>query len=528
MTQKNKQGEIKQQSNSGWLGFIERAGNALPHPVVIFLILAAIIILVSELTYRMGLSVEFYDSRAGETVEIVARSLFNAEGLAYIFNNAVKNFTGFAPLGTVLVAMLGVGVAEWTGLLGNAIKKVVHSVPRSLLTATVVLVGIVSNIASDAGYVVVIPLGAAVFAGAGRHPIVGLAAAFAGVSGGFSANLIVGPTDALLSGLTNAALQSAGIDYTVSVTGNWYFMIASTVLLTIIGTWVTEKVIAPRFADYNPANAEEADGENEIDKVGQELTDLENRGLRNAGIALLILAVIMAFLMVPENGALRALDESTGQMTLSNFLSNGLIFAIFLLFAIPGIVYGKTVGKINSSDDFVEGMTQSMRSMAGYIVLAFFASQFINYFSYTNLGTILSVNGANFLESIGFTGIPLILAFIILGAFLDLFLGSASAKWAIMAPIFVPMMFQLGLTPELTQMAYRIADSVVNIITPLMSYFAMILVFMKRYDKNSGLGTLISTMLPYSIAFLISWSLLLVVWYYLGIPLGPGAPIVLP
>ncbi|MBG9987884.1 AbgT family transporter [Aerococcaceae bacterium DSM 111176] len=528
MSQKKNQGELQQKGNSGWLGFIERAGNALPHPVVIFLILAAIIILVSELAFRLGLSVEFFDSRAGENVEIAARSLLNGEGLAHIFNSAVSNFTGFAPLGTVLVAMLGVGVAEWTGLLGNAIKKVVHSVPPSLLTATVVLVGIMSNIASDAGYVVVIPLGAAVFAGAGRHPIVGLAAAFAGVSGGFSANLIVGPTDALLSGITNAALSSAGIDYSVSVTGNWYFMIASTFLLTLVGTWVTEKIIAPRFSDYTGADVSESDEDNEFDKVGQALTDEENRGLRNAGITLLILVAIMAFLMIPENGALRSLDEATGQMTLDNFLSNGLIFAIFLLFAIPGLAYGATIGKIQNSDDFVESMTQSMRSMAGYIVLAFFAAQFINYFSYTNLGTILSVNGAIFLESIGFTGIPLILAFILLGAFLDLFLGSASAKWAIMAPIFVPMMFQLGLTPELTQMAYRIADSVVNIITPLMSYFAMILVFMQRYDKRSGLGTLISTMLPYSIAFLIAWSLLLVVWYVIGLPLGPGAPIALP
>lgn len=498
---------------NGLLGSIEELGNKLPHPVVIFVILALIIIVISEITARAGINASYFDPRTNEDVTTYAVSLMNKEGIAYIFNNATSNFTGFAPLGTVLVAMLGVGVAEWTGLIGDTLKKLIRSVPTRLLTAVVVLAGIVSNIASDAGYVVVIPLGAIVFAGAGRHPIAGLAAAFAGVSGGFSANLIIGPTDALLTGITNAALESANIDYSMSVTGNWYFMIASTVILTIVGTWVTTKIIEPRLGQYN--------GEYMPDD--EPLTELENKGLRRAGIALLIFIVIMAVMLIPENGALRALDEASGQMTMDYFLSNGLIFAIFFLFAIPGLVYGMTIGKIKSSHDFVESMTESMKSMGSYIVLAFFAAQFINYFSYTNLGTILSVEGAEFLENIGFKGLPLIISFIVLAAFLDLFMGSASAKWAIMAPIFVPMMFNLGLTPELTQIAYRIADSIVNIITPLMSYFAMILVFMKRYDKRSGLGTLISTMLPYSIAFFISWVLLLVIWYFTSIPIGPDA-----
>lgn len=498
---------------NGFLGSIEELGNKLPHPVVIFVILALIIIVISEITARAGINASYFDPRTNEDVTTYAVSLMNKEGIAYIFNNATSNFTGFAPLGTVLVAMLGVGVAEWTGLIGDTLKKLIRSVPTRLLTAVVVLAGIVSNIASDAGYVVVIPLGAIVFAGAGRHPIAGLAAAFAGVSGGFSANLIIGPTDALLTGITNAALESANIDYSMSVTGNWYFMIVSTVILTIVGTWVTTKIIEPRLGQYN--------GEYMPDD--EPLTDLENKGLRRAGIALFIFIVIMAVMLIPENGALRSLDEATGQMTMDYFLSNGLIFAIFFLFAIPGLVYGMTIGKIKSSHDFVESMTESMKSMGSYIVLAFFAAQFINYFSYTNLGTILSVEGAEFLENIGFKGFPLIISFIVLAAFLDLFMGSASAKWAIMAPIFVPMMFNLGLTPELTQIAYRIADSVVNIITPLMSYFAMILVFMKRYDKRSGLGTLISTMLPYSIAFFISWVLLLVIWYFTNIPVGPDA-----
>lgn len=502
----------QKESSRGFLGKIENIGNKLPHPAMLFVILALIIIVISEIVARSGISATYFDARVGEDVTVNAISLLNGEGLSYIFNSATSNFTGFAPLGTVLVAMLGVGVAEWSGLIGDSLKKLVKSVPTALLTSVVVFAGIISNIASDAGYVVVIPLGAIVFAGAGRHPIAGLAAAFAGVSGGFSANLLIGPTDALLTGITNAALESAGIDYTMTVTGNWYFMIVSSFVLTVVGTIITEKIIEPKLGEYTGSYKPD----------DEPLTDLQMKGLKLAGLSVLIYVAIIAFLLVPENAPLRALNDE-GVMTMDNFLNNGLIFAIFLLFVIPGYVYGKVLGKIKNSNDLVEGMTQSMSSMGGYIVLAFFAAQFINYFSYTNLGTILSVNGAGFLKSIGFTGLPLIIAFTLLAAFLDLFLGSASAKWAIMAPIFIPMLYNLGLTPELTQIAYRIADSTSNIITPLMSYFAMVLVFMKRYDKKSGLGTLISTMLPYSLSFLAAWIILLVIWYFTGLPVGPEA-----
>ena len=499
--------------NKGFFGMIERVGNRLPHPVVLFILLAVGLIVLSEIIARFGVTVDYTDA-AGESVVVEAVSLMTGDGLAYIFNSAVTNFTGFAPLGTVLVAMLGVGVAEWTGLIGTTLKRLLQNVPTSLLTAAVLFAGIVSNIASDAGYVVVIPLGAIVFAAAGRHPIAGLAAAFAGVSGGFSANLMFGPTDALLAGITNEALTSAGYNYEVAVTANWYFLIVSTFVLTAVGAYVTEKIVEPRLGEYT--------GDYQPDD--EPITDDEKRGMRNALIALVLFLAVMAFLMIPENAPLRALNEDTGQMTLDNFLANGLLFMIFLLFAIPGYFYGKTTGKIKNSHDLVTGMTEAMRSMGGYLVLAFFAAQFINYFSYTNLGTILAVSGARVLEGIGFVGLPLILGFVLVTAFINLFIGSASAKWAIMAPIFVPMLLELNIAPEMTQMAYRIADSSTNIISPLMSYFAMIIVFAQRYDKKSGIGTLVSTMLSYSIAFLIVWALLLVVWYYLGLPLGPGAP----
>ncbi|WP_423190035.1 AbgT family transporter [Alkalibacterium sp. f15] len=504
-------------SNKGFLGFIERVGNGLPHPVIIFVILALAIIVISEIVARFGVPVEYFSAAEGDFVSVEAVSLMSSDGIAHIFNSGVTNFTGFAPLGTVLVAMLGVGVAEWTGLISTTLKKLLKGVPTGLLTASVVFAGIISNIASDAGYVVVIPLGAIIFAGAGRHPIAGLAAAFAGVSAGFSANLIFGPTDALLVGITNEALTAGGIDYDVAVTANWYFMIVSTFVLTAVGAFVTEKIVEPRLGEYNGSYKPD----------DEPITDIENKGMLNAFISLLVFLGIMAFMMVPENGAFRALDEATGNMTLDTFLRQGLLMMIFLLFAIPGYFYGKTTGKIETSHDLVKGMSDSMSSMGGYLVLAFFAAQFINYFAYTNLGLILAVSGAEFLEAIGFVGLPLILAFIIVTAFLNLFIGSASAKWAIMAPVFAPMLFEVNIAPEMTLMAYRIADSSTNIISPLMSYFAMILVFAKRYDEKSGLGTIISTMLSYSIAFLIAWTLLLIVWYVIGLPLGPGAQIIL-
>ena len=509
----NKKKKTQDDRASGFLAWVERIGNALPHPAMIFVIMVVILAVVAQISYMRGVSVDFFDAREGEVVEIAAVPLLNAEGIRHIFGTAVTNFTGFAPLGTVLVAMLGVGVAEYAGFFDAGLKKLLSNVPSVVLTATVVFVGIISNIASDAGYVVVIPLGAMIFLTAGKHPLAGLAAAFAGVSGGFSANLIFGPTDALLSGLTNEALKAANIGATVDVSGNWYFLIVSTFFLTIVGTLVTELVVIPNLGEYK--NTSKFDTESEV-------TDLEKKGLKRAVIALVIYLIVLGLLMFPENAILKEADQY-GDININTFLQNGLIPALFLLFLIPGLTYGKTVGTIKDSNDLVKAMAESMESMGGYLVLAFFASQFVALFAYTNLGTILSVNGANFLNSIGLKGTPLIILFILLTGFLNLFMGSASAKWAIMAPIFVPMFFELGLSPELTQMAYRVADSSTNIISPLMSYFAMIVVFMQKYDKESGLGTLISTMLPYSMAFLAFWTLMLIVWMKLGWALGPGA-----
>ncbi len=499
----------------GFLKGVEKVGNALPHPAMIFVILSVIVIIISHFAAKSGMHVTYFDAKAGEEVTKEAVSLLNWEGLRFIFNSATDNFTSFAPLGTVLVAMLGVGVAENSGLFSSVLKKMLSNVNPTLLAATVVFVGVISNIASDAGYLIVVPLGALIFANAGRHPLAGIAAGFAGVSGGFSANLIIGTTDPLLTNITNAALKASKIDVQLAPTCNWYFLIASTFLVTIIGTLVTTKIVEKNLGEYQ--------GEYEPDNTP--LTDVELRGLRNAGISVLIYIVIMALLMFPEGAPFRTFDEVANAVNLKEFLGHGLILALLLLFLIPGIAYGKTVGTIKNSQDLVKHMADAMSGLSGFLVLAFFCAQFVEYFSQTNLALILAKNGADFLKSINLNGAPLLILFILVSAFINLFIGSASAKWAIMAPIFVPMMYEIGLSPALTQVAYRVGDSCTNIITPLMAYFAMVVVFMQKYDEDAGLGTLTSMMLPYSLSFLGAWTIFLVIWYLLGIPVGPDAPL---
>ncbi len=505
----------KKMKKKGFLNMVERVGNGLPHPATIFVILCVGIIVLSAVLAKMGVGVTYtgLDRATMEIKEltVTVQSLLTPDGIRYMFESAVNNFTSFAPLGTVLVALLGVGVAEGTGLIGTLLRKLVTSTPKRLITVVVVFAGVVSNIASDAGYVILIPLGAVVFLSFKRHPLAGIAAAFAGVSGGFSANIIFGPTDALLAGITQESAQMAQAGYEVGIASNWYFLIASTILITIVGTIITEKVVEPRLGAYKGK------------KLVEDITDItpeEKRGLKFAGIALLLFAIFMALLVVPEWGPLR--NPETGEVLKSPFM-NSMVAIIAMAFFIPGVAFGIGKRDIINDKQVINLMGKSMASMGGYIVLVFFAAQFVAYFNHTNIGTVIAVKGADFLGNANITGIPLILGFIAVAAFINLFMGSASAKWAIMAPVFVPMFMELGNSPELIQMAYRIGDSSTNIISPLMTYFALIVAFAEVYDEDMGIGTLISTMVPYSIAFLISWSVLLIIWFALGLPLGPGA-----
>ena len=499
-----------------YLTVVEKVGNALPHPATLFLIFAILVLILSWVTSLFDISAVMpaMPGKDPETIQPV--NLLSEEGLHMILTEMVTNFTGFAPLGVVLVAMLGIGVAESSGLIGTVLRLLVLSAPKNLLTFTIVFAGILSNTASEVGYVLLIPLAAIIFLSVGRHPIAGMAAAFAGVSGGYSANLLLGTIDPLLAGLSQEAAAILSPGYQVNAAANYYFMFASTFFIAIAGTWVTEKLVAPRLGEYK--------GDTDIESVGALSAD-EKRGLRFATVALVIITGLLLWGVVPENGFLR--NPETGSVLHSPFMG-GIISIIFLAAAICGVAYGIGARKIKNDTDVMNGMGKAMETLGVYIVLVFFAAQFVAYFKWTNLGLIFAIKGAEFLSASGLGKIPLMLSFILLTALINLFMGSSSAKWTIMAPVFIPMFMLIGISPEMTQVVYRIGDSATNIISPMMSYFALIVAFMQRYEPKAGIGTIIATMLPYSIVFLIIWSVILIIWILFGFPLGPDAPLQYP
>ncbi len=492
-----------------FLGAIEKVGNALPHPATLFAILAASVVFLSWLLSELGVTaIHPKDGSIIEPINLISRS-----GLHWILEHTVRNYTGFAPLGTVMVALLGIGVAEKSGLMATSLRLLVHAAPRRLLTFVIVLAGVMSNIASDVGYVLLVPLGAIIFLSIGRHPIAGLAAAFAGVSGGFSANLLLGTIDPLLAGITQEAARIIDVEYTITPACNYYFMFVSTFIIASLGTWVTEKIVVPRLGVYEGPKPDQFDDMKPV-------TAAEKKGLWWSAAVNLLLMGVVVWGLVPANGFLR--DIETGSVLHSPFM-HGIVTFIFLGGLLAGVAYGFAAGTFKSDSDIVTGMKESMETLALFMVLVFFAAQFVAYFKYTNLGMILAIGGAEGLKASGLGPIPLMLSFIILSAALNLTMGSASAKWAFMAPIFVPMFMLLGYTPELVQGVYRIGDSTTNMISPMMSFFALIVAFVQKYDPKAGIGTVIATMLPYSVAFTIGWMILLVIWLLRGLPLGPGA-----
>jgi aminobenzoyl-glutamate transport protein len=497
-----------QRRNSGVLDRIERWGNKLPHPFNLFIAFACAVLVFSWLAHFAGLSVAH--PLTGKP--IVAVNLLSREGLQNIITKAVSNFTGFAPLGTVLVAMIGVGVAERSGLFSAALKGFVGSVPHWFITAALVFAGVNASLTVDAGYVILVPLGAVLFTQIGRHPIAGLAAAFAGVSGGFSANLFLTPLDPLLAGLTQEAARLYDPKYVVPATANYYFMIASTFLLTLIGAAITSWIVEPRLGRYAAPREQKNDS----------LLPLERRGLIAAGVTVLAELLLLLWMTVPENALLR--DAKGG---LEPFFQ-GMVLLMALGFFLPGSVYGVVVGTIRTNRDIGRMIDETLATMGSYIALAFAASQFVAYFSWSNLGLIFAVSGAELLHASGLSGIPLIILFVFVCAAIDLFVASASAKWAVVGPVFVPMLMIMGYSPEVTQAAYRVGDSFTNIITPLMPYMPLVIAFAQKYQAGVGLGTLLTLMLPYSLAFAIGWAALLALWLLLGIPLGPGSPILYP
>ena len=516
-----------------FLNAVEFLGNLLPHPVTLFAALALLILLVSGLAEVLGWQVA--DPRpAGvsgrsEDGTIRAVSLLNPEGMRRIAMNLVTNFTGFAPLGTVLVALLGVGVAERSGLLGALLRALVLGAPRNLLTAVVVFASVVSNTASEMGYVVLIPLAAVVFRAVGRHPLAGLAAAFAGVSGGYSANVLIGTVDPLLAGITTEAARIIDPSYApgaaneIPATANYLFMLVSTFMITAIGTLVTTRIVEPKLGAFDPSQA--ADDLEDPEEGLKTLSPEEKRGLKLAGVTVLLMLGGLALLALPENGWFR--DPAANALLIDDLrpMLRSVVSLIFVFFIVPSIVYGRVTGSVRNDRDVIDGMGRSMSSLGPYLVLVFFAAQFVSFFNWTNLGTITAVVGADLLTRFDLTGPIVFIPFILMCCFVNLMLGSASAQWAVTAPIFVPMLMTVGYSPEVIQAAYRIGDSTTNIVTPMMSYFGLILAVAMRYDRKLGIGTLIATMIPYSISYLIGWVALFYVWVFaLGLPVGPGSP----
>ena len=505
-----------------FLDFIEKTGNKLPHPVTLFFLLSIITLIASAILSAIGISV-VHPGDQNEIIEV--KNLLNKDGITYIFESMVDNFINFAPLGVVLTTMLGIGIAERSGLISAALRGFIFVIPKSLITAGLVFTGIMSSLASNAGYVVLPPLGAVIFLALGRHPVAGIAAAFAGVSAGYSANLLLSGNDAMLAELTMDAAKIIDPAYveTMNVAMNYYFIAASVFLLTIVGWFVSEKIIEPRLGTYDRKYLNTDDSEDM-----HALNDLEKKGLLYAFISIVVSVLLISLLVAFPFSPMRGDSGSyINQIIQSPFMSS-LVPVITILFFIPGLVYGIVTKTIKGEKDVAHQLTDTMNTMGVILVLAFTAGQFVAYFAESNIGLVIGVYGAELLESLNLKGIPLIIGFILVSAFINLFIGSASAKWAMMAPIFVPVLMQLGYSPELTTMAYRIADSSTNIITPLLAYFAVIIAYANKYVKDIGIGTLISIMLPYSIFFLITWSIFLIVWMILGIPLGPNAPIVYP
>ncbi len=493
------------------LDFIEIVGNRLPHPATIFAILAGLVILISAISYWVGVSA-IHPVDGGE---VTVNNLLSSDGIRWMYTNILNNFLRFPPLGYVLVVMVGIGLAEGTGLFSVLIRSLVLGAPPKMITGAVVLAGIVSGLAVEAGYVILIPLGAMIFHGIGRHPMAGLAAAFCGVSGGFGANLVIGSIDPILAGISTSAAQLIIPDMVVNPAVNYYFMIASSFVVLFVGVWVTEKIVEPRLGKYQGSTQQ---------FTIEQLTPAEKKGLRWAGISALVFLALMAATVIPSGGLLR--DPETGSVLHSPFF-DGLIIAILLFFFFPALIYGVIVGTIRNDKDLMKHIIKSMSGMGSYIVLVFFAAQFVYFFNQSNLGLIIAIKGASGLREIGFTGPVLIASFVLLSAFINLFMGSASAKWAIIAPVFIPMLMLLdnAYHPGLTQAAFRIGDSLTNLVTPMMSYFALIVTFAQKYDERYGIGTIISTMIPYTVVLGIVWILTLMLWVWLGIPLGPDGPI---
>ena len=537
------------------LDVVERVGNGVPHPAILFLGLCAGLIVLSQVlawvgwsaTYEVvkppaqmvqeiglggsmlpGVSLAPQQGSAGsydvvtETAEV--ESLLSVDGIRFLFTSFVRNFMGFTAMGIILIVMVGVGVAEMSGFISSLIRKLVAVSTVGTLTYIIVFLGVISSVASDAGYLVLIPLGAAAFKSVGRHPLAGMAAAFAGVAGGFGVNLVITPKDAVLTEITNKAIQLVQPDRSIGITANLYFGIGSTIVLTVLLALVSKRLVEPRLGPYDPAFAPSGDELRDQPDTFEGFTpERDSRGLKWAGLAFLATLAGVLALTLPSGAPLRA--SATGSVIGTSPFMDSLIVIIALLFLASGLGYGRGAGTLTTSTEVIGAITKSWAGMAGLLFLFLLVAQFIAYFDYSNIPKIATVKLGDLIERFSIGSIWLLLLAMLVTLVIGIIMPQAIPKWALLAPIFVPLFLRLGVEPQTVMAAYRVADSPINIVTPIMAYFPLIVVFALRYDKRAGIGTVVALMLPYFVALTIVWPLLFVAWYLLGIPLGPGAPV---
>ena len=512
--QSDTSGIMNDTGSTGIIRWIEKMGNKLPHPFWIFVWICLFVIVLSAITAALG--VKATDPSSGKVIE--ATNLISGQGLRRFLEEMVTNFSHFAPFGLVLVMLMGVSIAERSGLLTVALRSVAFSVPKKIVLPVIFMIGAVGNIGSDAGVVIVPPIAALIFMQMGLNPIAGLIAGYAGATAGFTANFFIAGTDVLLAGISTEITSQMTPPSEVSATANWYFMIVSTFMLAFGGAFIARRYTIPKCERFS------FDADVEIEKPNNTISPLEKKGLRHAGIALLAFSVLIILLVVPSNAPLR--NQVTGGLVPSPFL-RGLVPILFFMFAIPGYFYGKATGAIKKPNDILKQMEHGMKELSGYIVLMLVVAQFINLFSWSRLDTILAIRGAEFLQATGLTGPVMFILFMTIIALLNIFLGSGSAKWAIFAPIFIPMLAQLGYSPAFVQLIYRIGDSITNCVSPIYVYFPLLLGWIHKYNKNMGIGTIVSLLIPYAVILFFMWVVLVFVWYLLGLPIGPGETIYL-
>ncbi len=500
-----------------FLNSIERAGNKLPEPTILFILLTVIVIVTSAILSLFNISV--VHPGTGDTIEIV--NLMSKYGIRMFWSKAVTNFSGFAPLGMVLVTVIGSAAAEKSGFLIALMKQIMSGAKPALVTFLVIVVGINANLAGDAGFIILPALAAVVYLGIGRHPLLGLYTAFAGVAAGFCANFFLGMSDALAYGFTESAAQMIDPEYVQSPAINWYFLIVSTLIIALAGTLLVEKVLNRRF----PVSAHNLAEWRNV-KEDSDLTPQQKSALVKAGIGVVILIAVI-LLMCVGNDPILGDPETKSLMASSSPFMSGIIITVTLFLFVPGAIYGFASGKYKTVSELFADISKGFAEMGGYVFMCFFIAQFTTYFNLSNLGTVLAIKGAEVLSSMNFTGIPLLIGLIIVSCIINIFIGSASAKWAILAPVFVPMMMMLGYDPAVTQLAYRIGDSLTNPLSPLFVYMPILVGYAHKYDKSVGIGTIIANMIPFSLTFAVFWILQLIIWILLNLPLGPGGGIYL-